>query len=162
MNHQTTSLPSVCCSVLQCIAVYCNVLQCIAVYCSVLKFLLCVAVCCSVLQCVAALCHGARPPRISRLIPHASSNSSLELRIAALTNYTETSRRANLVHSHQTTQRHVYNRQIRRYLYILTNYTGICKHSQRPVNTKQRHSDVYTHTNYTETCIHSPTTHRHV
>jgi len=37
----------VCCSVLQCVAVWCSVLQCVAVCCSVLQ---CVAVCCSVLQ----------------------------------------------------------------------------------------------------------------
>ena len=37
-----------CCSVLQCVAVWCSVLQCVAVCCSVLQ---CVAVCCSVLQC---------------------------------------------------------------------------------------------------------------
>jgi len=43
----------VCCSVLQCVAVYCSVLQCIAVYCSVLQ---CIAVCFSVLQCVAVCC----------------------------------------------------------------------------------------------------------
>jgi len=71
-------MPSVCCSVLQCVAVCCSVkanysflhayvisvLQCVAVCCSVLQcegrlFFLtcvchqCVAVCCSVLQCVA-------------------------------------------------------------------------------------------------------------
>ena len=66
---------SVCCSVLQCVAVCRNVselqlvaeccvlhlacsstlyvLQCVAVCCSVLQ---CVAVCCSVLQCVAVCC----------------------------------------------------------------------------------------------------------
>jgi len=40
----------VCCSVVQCVAVYCSVWQCVAVISSVLQ---CVAVCCSVLQCVA-------------------------------------------------------------------------------------------------------------
>jgi len=40
---------TVCCSVLQCVAVCCSVLQCVAVCCSVLQ---CVAVCCSVLQCL--------------------------------------------------------------------------------------------------------------
>jgi len=39
-----------CCSVLQCIALWCSVVQCVAVFCSVLQ---CVAVCRSVLQCVA-------------------------------------------------------------------------------------------------------------
>ena len=39
-----------CCSVLQCIAVYCSALQCVAVCCSVLQ---CVIVCYSVLQCVS-------------------------------------------------------------------------------------------------------------
>jgi len=56
---------SVCCSVLQCVAVCCSVLQCGAVCCSVLQcvavccsvaVLQCVAVCCSVLQCVAVCC----------------------------------------------------------------------------------------------------------
>jgi len=46
---------AVCCSVLQCVAVCCSVLQCVAVCCSVLQ---CVAVCCSVLQCVAVRCGG--------------------------------------------------------------------------------------------------------
>ena len=45
--------PQVCCSVMQCVAVWCSVLQCDAVWCSVLQ---CVAVCCSVLQCVAVCC----------------------------------------------------------------------------------------------------------
>jgi len=54
-----------CCSVLQCVAVYCSVLQCVAVRCSALMLVTvmasvsdceCVAVCCSVLQCVAARC----------------------------------------------------------------------------------------------------------
>ena len=44
----------VCCSVLQCVAVYCSVLQCVAVCCSVLQ---CAAVCCSVLQCAAVCCN---------------------------------------------------------------------------------------------------------
>jgi len=48
---------SVCCSVLQCVAVAqtrpAPVSQCVAVCCSVLQ---CVAVCCSVLQCVAVCC----------------------------------------------------------------------------------------------------------
>jgi len=39
---------TMCCSVLQCVAVCCSVLQCVAVWCSVLQ---CLAVCCSVLQC---------------------------------------------------------------------------------------------------------------
>ena len=47
-----------CCSVLQCVAMYCNVLQCVAVCCSVLQ---CVAMCCSVLQCVAVSCIRCRP-----------------------------------------------------------------------------------------------------
>jgi len=58
----------VCCSALQCVAVYskqvlswcsvsivkCSVLQCVAVCCSVLQ---CVAVCCSALQCAAVRCN---------------------------------------------------------------------------------------------------------
>jgi len=60
---------AVCCSVLQCVAVWCCVLQCVAVCCSVFtvapappvcvymrrnsRMLQCVAVCCSVLQCAA-------------------------------------------------------------------------------------------------------------
>ena len=44
---------TVCCSVLQCAAVYYSVLQCITVCCSVLQ---CVAVYYSVLQCVAVYC----------------------------------------------------------------------------------------------------------
>jgi len=43
----------VCCSMLQCFAVFCSVLQCFAVWCSVVQ---CGAVCCSMLQCVAACC----------------------------------------------------------------------------------------------------------
>ena len=43
---------SVCCSVLQCVAVCCSVLQCGAVCCSVLQ---CVAVCCSV-WCLCQTC----------------------------------------------------------------------------------------------------------
>jgi len=64
----------VCCSVLQCVAVFCGVLQCVAVCCSVLhevfSYCVClfrrpfvdagfqrrVAVCCRVLQCVAVCC----------------------------------------------------------------------------------------------------------
>jgi len=38
---------TLCCSVLQCVAVCCSVLQCVAVCCSVLQ---CVTVCCNVLQ----------------------------------------------------------------------------------------------------------------
>jgi len=53
MIESGTAILPVCCSVLQCVAVYCNVLQCVAVCCSVLQ---CVAVCCSVLQCVAVCC----------------------------------------------------------------------------------------------------------
>jgi len=41
---------TVCCSVVQCGAVWCSVVQCGAVWCSVVQ---CVAMCCSVLQCVA-------------------------------------------------------------------------------------------------------------
>jgi len=53
---------AVCCSVLQCVAIWhelcvlqrvavcCSVLQCAAVCCSVLQY---VAICCTVLQCVA-------------------------------------------------------------------------------------------------------------
>jgi len=37
---------AVCCSVLQCVAMWCNVVQCCAVWCSVVQ---CVAVCCSIL-----------------------------------------------------------------------------------------------------------------
>ena len=44
---------TVCCSVLQCVAVYCCVLQYVAVCCSVLQ---CVALCCTVLHCVALCC----------------------------------------------------------------------------------------------------------
>ena len=41
-------LSEVCCSVLQCVAVWCSVLQCGAECCSVLQcFAVCVAVCCS-------------------------------------------------------------------------------------------------------------------
>jgi len=47
---ECTRRATLCCSVLQCVAVCCRVLQCVAVCCSVLQ---CVAVCCSVLQCVA-------------------------------------------------------------------------------------------------------------
>jgi len=54
---------AVCCSVLQCVAVCCRVLQCVAMWCSVVQcgavccsVLQCVAVCCSVLQCVAVCC----------------------------------------------------------------------------------------------------------
>jgi len=68
----------VCCSVLQCVAVYCSMLQCIAVCCCVLwqNGMLCasatllrskaskscvrIAVCCSVLQCVAVCCSVLR------------------------------------------------------------------------------------------------------
>ena len=57
---------AVCCSVVQCGAVWCSVLQCVAVCCSVLQcgavwcsVLQCVAVCCSVLQCVAVCGFGA-------------------------------------------------------------------------------------------------------
>jgi len=46
--------PKVCCSVLQCFAVFCSVLQCVAVCCSVSQ---CVAVCHSVLQCVVVCCN---------------------------------------------------------------------------------------------------------
>jgi len=43
-----------CCSVLQCVAVYCSVLQCVAVCCSVLQ---CVVVCCSVIyMCAHSMC----------------------------------------------------------------------------------------------------------
>jgi len=66
---------AVCCSVLQCVAVWCSVsrlklqcvamccsvLQCVAVWCGVSRLKLqCVAVCCSVLQCVAVWCSGSR------------------------------------------------------------------------------------------------------
>jgi len=44
---------SLCCIVLQCVAVRCSVLQCGKVLCSVLQR---AAVCCSVLQCVAVCC----------------------------------------------------------------------------------------------------------
>jgi len=43
----------VCCSVLQCVAVWYTALQCVAVCCSVLQ---CVTLCCNVLQCVAVWC----------------------------------------------------------------------------------------------------------
>jgi len=52
-------LMTVCCSVLQCVAVRCSVLQCVAVcmiYLHYLRWWLCVAVCCSVLQRVAVCC----------------------------------------------------------------------------------------------------------
>jgi len=45
---------TVCCSVLQCVAVYCCVLQYVAVCCSVLQ---CVALCCTVLHCVVLPTH---------------------------------------------------------------------------------------------------------
>jgi len=44
---------AMCCSVLQCVAVYCSALQCVAVCCSVMWWN---AVCCSALQCVAVRC----------------------------------------------------------------------------------------------------------
>jgi len=51
---------AMCCSVLQCVALWYSVLQCVTVCCRVLKsvaefcsLLHCVALCCSVLQCVA-------------------------------------------------------------------------------------------------------------
>jgi len=44
---------TMCCSVLQCVAVCCSLLQHVAVCCSLLQH---VAVCCSVLQCVAVCC----------------------------------------------------------------------------------------------------------
>ena len=68
---------TLCCSVLQCVAVCCSVLQCVAMCCSVLQCVTaccceftirhtmsereravwqCVAVCCSELQCVAVCC----------------------------------------------------------------------------------------------------------
>jgi len=55
---------TLCCSVLQCVAVCCSVLQCGVACCSVLQcgyvndtlFAPCVAVCCSVLRCVAVCC----------------------------------------------------------------------------------------------------------
>ena len=55
----------VCCSVVQCVAVWCSVLQCVAVSCSVVqRGVLCMTwlsvlqcgVCCSVAQCVAVWC----------------------------------------------------------------------------------------------------------
>jgi len=54
-THRSHPIPprpvlSLCCSVLQCVAVCCSVLQCVAVCCSALQ---CVTVCCSVLQCIA-------------------------------------------------------------------------------------------------------------
>jgi len=71
-----SQLHQVCCSVLQCVAVYCSVLQCIAVCCSVFQYVAvccsakfanyevsytrCAAVCCSVLQCVAVCCSVLR------------------------------------------------------------------------------------------------------
>jgi len=55
--HDILPCVAVCCSVLQCFAVFGSVLQCVAVCCSVLQrtvlcchALQCVAVCCSVLQ----------------------------------------------------------------------------------------------------------------
>jgi len=72
---QTIRSVAVCCSVLQCVAVWLNGSQvCVAVCCSVLQgeytqsirsvavccsVLQCVAVCCSVLQCVAVCCSVA-------------------------------------------------------------------------------------------------------
>jgi len=49
----------VCCSVLQCVAVYYSVLQCAATFISTVHsncVLQCVAVCCSVLQCITVYC----------------------------------------------------------------------------------------------------------
>jgi len=46
-NDHANKVATLCCSVLQCVAVCCSVLQCVAVCCSVLQ---CVAVCCSVLH----------------------------------------------------------------------------------------------------------------
>jgi len=40
----------------QFVTLCCSVLQCPAIFCSVLPALQCVAVCCSVLQCVAVCC----------------------------------------------------------------------------------------------------------
>jgi len=51
--QQAACHKTLCCSVLQCVAVRCSVLQCVAVCSSALQ---CVAVCCSVLQCVAVCC----------------------------------------------------------------------------------------------------------
>ena len=66
-----------CCSVLQCVAVYvCHVLKCAAVHCSMLqcvavytrRVLQCVAVCCSVLQCVAVhICYESAESALSAL-----------------------------------------------------------------------------------------------
>jgi len=60
-SWRLNTIHTVCCSVLQCVAVCCSVLhceakhytQCVVVCCSVLQ---CVAMCCSVLQCVAVCC----------------------------------------------------------------------------------------------------------
>ena len=51
-----TDYISVCCSVLQCSAVFCSVLQCVAVCRNACSVLWCVAVCCGVLQCAAVCC----------------------------------------------------------------------------------------------------------
>ena len=51
---------SVCCSVLQWVAVGCSGLQWVAVCCIVLQCVQCVAVCCSLLQPVAVCCSGLR------------------------------------------------------------------------------------------------------
>jgi len=45
------STPKICCSVLQCVAVYCSMLQCVAVCCSVCYRVCCYSTC--VAECVA-------------------------------------------------------------------------------------------------------------
>jgi len=59
---------TVCCSVLQCVAVRCSVLQCDAVCCSVLQ---CVAVCCSVMQCAHIRIGCEMPHSFGCEMPHS-------------------------------------------------------------------------------------------
>jgi len=54
-----------CCSVLECVAVFWNVLQCVATCCNVMQCVT-IAVCCSVLQCVAVCCDRNSDPSLHR------------------------------------------------------------------------------------------------
>ena len=59
-----------CCSVLQCFAVYCSVVQCVAMCCNVLQ---CTAVCCNVLQCAAVCCNVLQRLYAQNMLIRASS-----------------------------------------------------------------------------------------
>jgi len=82
---------SVCCCLLQCVAVSCSVLQCLAVCCSVLQFeeafkaggerekvsvLQCVAACCSVLQCVGVMCSEVQRVAVCRTVRRSPKKAS--------------------------------------------------------------------------------------